>query len=65
MALAVQMVLETWSLLMSSAAYVLFGMLVAGLLRVFLSPSTVVRHLGTGRFSSVLKASLLGIPIPL
>lgn len=55
----------TWSLLADSAIYVLFGLLIGGLLKVFLSPATVVRHLGRGRFLSVFKAALLGIPMPL
>jgi uncharacterized membrane protein YraQ (UPF0718 family) len=57
--------IESWRLLQASAIYVIFGILVAGLLRVFFSPSTVVRHLGQGRFLSVVKAALFGIPIPL
>jgi uncharacterized membrane protein YraQ (UPF0718 family) len=56
---------ESWHLLREASIYVIFGILVAGMLRVFLSPNTVARHLGRGRFSSVFKASLLGIPIPL
>ena len=40
-------------------------MLVGGLLKIFLSADYVGRHLGKGRFFSVLKASILGIPIPL
>ncbi len=52
-------------LLLDASAYILFGLLVAGLIRTFLNPATVVRHLGAGRFSSVFKASLLGVPIPL
>lgn len=56
---------EAWHLLLESSVYVLFGLLVSGLLRVFLSPDSVARHLGRGRFTSVFKAALLGIPIPL
>jgi hypothetical protein len=56
---------ESWRLLQEASIYVLFGILVAGMLRIFLSPATVARHLGQGRFRSVFKASLLGIPIPL
>jgi len=56
---------ESWHLLLDSAIYVLFGLLIGGLLKVFLSPSYVARHLGKGRYSSVAKAALLGIPIPL
>jgi uncharacterized membrane protein YraQ (UPF0718 family) len=57
--------LEAWRLLQESSVYILFGLLVSGLLRVFLSPSTVAQHLGRGRIKSVIKAALLGIPIPL
>jgi len=45
--------------------YVLFGMVVAGFIRVFFGPSAVGRHLGRGKVLSVVKAALLGIPIPL
>lgn len=55
----------SWQLLLESAIYILFGLLVSGLLRSFLHPQSVVRHLGAGRFSSVFKAALFGIPIPL
>ncbi len=61
----VNVVLESWHLLLDASVYILFGLLVSGLLRVFLNPNSVVRHLGRGRFSSVFKAAFLGIPIPL
>jgi uncharacterized membrane protein YraQ (UPF0718 family) len=57
--------LASWDLLQQASIYILFGLLVGGLLKVFLSPSYVANHLGTGRFSSVFKAALFGIPIPL
>jgi uncharacterized membrane protein YraQ (UPF0718 family) len=56
---------ESWDLLLDASVYVLFGLLISGLLRVFLNPNSVIRHLGRGRFSSVFKAAFLGIPIPL
>jgi uncharacterized membrane protein YraQ (UPF0718 family) len=56
---------ESWHLLLEASVYILFGMLVGGLLKVFLNPSFVADHLGTGRISSVVKAALFGIPIPL
>lgn len=56
---------ESWSLLRDASLYVLFGILIGGLLKVFLSPAYIARHLGGGRFSSVFKAALLGIPLPL
>ncbi|RUM36422.1 MAG: permease [Desulfobulbus sp.] len=57
--------LASWELLLESSIFILFGLLVGGLLKMFLSPAYVANHLGTGRFSSVFKAALLGIPIPL
>jgi hypothetical protein len=61
----VDVFIESWHLLLDASVYILFGLLISGLLRVFLNPNSVVRHLGRGRFSSVFKAALLGIPIPL
>lgn len=56
---------ESWHMLMQSAPYMVFGLTVAGLLRGFIDPQTVVKHLGIGRFSSVIKAALIGVPMPL
>lgn len=56
---------QSWQLLLDAAPYILFGIFMGGLLKVFLSPSQVARHLGQGRFSSVFKAALFGIPLPL
>jgi hypothetical protein len=61
----VEFLSETWHLLLDASVYILLGLLISGLLRVFLSPQAVARHLGQGRFKSVLKAALIGIPIPL
>lgn len=56
---------EVWEILLESSFYILAGILLAGLLKVILNPNTVLKHLGTGRFSSVFKASFLGVPLPL
>ncbi len=55
----------SWQLLLDSAPYVIIGLVLGGLLKMFLSTEYVARHLGRGRFSSVLKAALFGIPLPL
>ena len=65
MAIIFSVLQESWHLLLEASIYILFGMLVGGLLKVFLSPSFVADHLGKGKFSSVIKAALFGIPIPL
>lgn len=57
--------LSSWDMLQQASVYILFGLMIGGLLKMFLSPAYVASHLGTGRFSSVFKAALLGIPIPL
>ncbi len=54
-----------WHMLLQASPYMVLGILFAGLLKVFLRPETVARHLSRGRFKPVLKAALLGIPLPL
>jgi uncharacterized membrane protein YraQ (UPF0718 family) len=61
----IDMLRESGHLLLDASVYILFGLLVSGLFRVFLSPDSIGRHLGRGRFSSVFKAALIGVPIPL
>ena len=56
---------ETIALLLDASPYILFGILVAGLLKMFLSTDYIARNLGEGRFKPVFKAAILGIPIPL
>ncbi len=56
---------ESWKVLMDASVYMLLGLFVAGLIRVFLNPGLVARHLGRGRIRPVLKAALVGIPLPL
>jgi len=65
MNLIAQILTASWDLLFEASIYVVFGLLVSGLLKVFLDPNMVARHLGRGRFASVFKAAILGIPIPL
>ena len=56
---------ESFRLLEKMSPYLLFGFFFAGALRVFFSPEKVSSHLGKGRISSVIKAALFGIPLPL
>ena len=56
---------ETWHIFTDAAPYVIFGFLAAGLIRALLPEDAVARHLGGGSLSAVVKASLLGIPLPL
>ena len=54
-----------WGTLAEMSPYLLFGFFVAGVLSVFISPQTVERHLGKGKFLPVVKAALFGVPLPL
>ncbi len=56
---------ETYFFFNEIAIYLLFGLLVAGIVHIFFPESLVRKHLGKGSFSSVIKATLFGIPIPL
>lgn len=56
---------ESWLLLLDAAPFIIFGLIMGGILKVFLSPAFIAGHLGRGRFLPVLKAALFGIPIPL
>jgi len=60
-----QLFQETWHIFTDAAPYVLFGFLAAGLIKAVLPEESVARHLGGRSTSAVVKASLLGIPLPL
>lgn len=63
--IAVRYISEVAHILVESSFFILTGILLAGLLKVVLNPGTVLNHLGNGKYRSVIKASLLGIPLPL
>ena len=56
---------SSWQILESAALYLLFGFVIAGILRSLVSEDTVAKYLRSGRFKSVFYSSLLGIPFPL
>src|SRR5210317_407364 len=60
-----RLIQETWHIFTDAAPYVIFGFLAAGLIKALLPEDAVARHLGGGSFAAVVKASLLGIPLPL
>ncbi len=47
------------------APYFLFGLLVAGVLKVYLPPESLTKHLGGRGLTSIFKAAALGVPLPL
>ena len=56
---------HAWAVVVESAPFIMLGLVVAGLLHIFLDPAIVARHLGRGRVRPVVMASVLGVPIPL
>ncbi|MBU1003648.1 MAG: SO_0444 family Cu/Zn efflux transporter [Proteobacteria bacterium] len=56
---------ETWVLLNEAAPWVLLGFFVAALIKTFISDQFIAKHLGKNGATSVLKASALGVPLPL
>ena len=54
-----------FSLTSDMAPFLLLGFLFAGLLKVLVPPDLMSRYLGKSNASSVINASLLGVPLPL
>ena len=56
---------EIWYLLQQMAPYLLFGYSIAGILRISVPRDKIYSHLADNNFRSVVKASILGVPLPL
>jgi len=56
---------NTWDLVAEMAPYLLFGFAVAGMLHVLIRKDFVQRWLGKPGLGAVIKASVLGVPMPL
>lgn len=56
---------DFWATLTEMSPYLLFGFFVAGVLSVLVSQRLVERHLGGRGLWPLLKASILGVPLPL
>jgi len=65
MEMLVEIVVASWHVLEESAPYVLLGFFVAGLLKAFVPDAFMARHLGGRSFGSVVKAAVIGVPLPL
>ena len=65
MTVVTEFLLESWNVLVEASPYVLLGFFVAGLLKAFVPDSLMARHLGGRGFGSVVKAAVLGVPLPL
>jgi uncharacterized protein len=63
--LSTEVLQSAWEVLLDSSPYVIFGFLVAGLLKAFLPDNLVAKHLGKGKTAGIFKSALVGIPLPL
>ena len=64
MELAVEFSNNLLVLLDAMAIYILIGLLIAGILKQLVPSNFVSKHLGRGSISSVIKATIFGIPLP-
>jgi len=65
MELLIQILIGAWNVTAVMAPYLLLGFFVAGVLGAFVPVSFIENHLGKRGLWQIVKASLLGVPIPL
>lgn len=63
--LLIEFLKNFWTLSQDMAIYIIFGVLIAGILKQIIPKNFVSKHLGDDNFSSVIKSSIFGIPLPL
>ena len=56
---------ETWAVFFEASIYILFGFVAAGAIHCWIPASKIYQFLGKKKFSSILLASITGIPLPL
>jgi uncharacterized membrane protein YraQ (UPF0718 family) len=61
----IEIISEIWRILLDSSPYIIIGILAAGFIKIYVNQDFISRHLSKGRYSSVVKASFFGIPLPL
>lgn len=49
----------------SMSFYIVLGLLCVGVLNTYVDKDKILKHLGKNKFSSVVKASVIGVPLPL
>ena len=59
------LLVHIWSTTTEMAPYLLLGFAVAGFLSIVIPTSFVEKHLGQNKLTSIVKATLAGIPLPL
>jgi uncharacterized membrane protein YraQ (UPF0718 family) len=65
MEIVIKLFQNFWTLTNDMAIYILLGVLFAGVLKQLIPQNFISSHLSKNSFSSVVKASLFGLPLPL
>lgn len=65
MDILLNVIVESWHVLVEAGPYVLFGFFVAGLLKAYVPDSFMAKHLGGNSVGAVIKAAFIGVPLPL
>ncbi len=54
-----------WGLFVDMSFYIVIGLLFTGILHAFVNKDAILKHIGKKSTASVVKASVLGVPLPL
>lgn len=54
-----------WKYLIVSSPYLLFGLMISGIIHQFITVDKIKKWLGQNNFINVVKAAIIGIPLPL
>lgn len=56
---------EVYKIFLDMAPYILLGLFFVGIMNLWITKDIVQRHIGKNNLSSIIKASIFGIPLPL
>ena len=62
---ALNILKSSWQILLDASVFIIFGLLIAALIRAFISSESIVKYMGGRNIKSVLLAALFGVPLPL
>ncbi len=54
-----------WDLFVDMSFYIVIGLIFTGLLHAFIKKDAILKHIGKDSTASVVKASVIGVPLPL
>jgi len=63
--IVVNSILEIWHVLSDASVYIIFGLLITGIIHALVDQHKIARYLGRPGLRSVILAALCGVPLPL